>query len=137
MHKSKKAVATFANSKSEMTSSKQRTTTNIISVIDEKQSHVECFNSQVQMINRFIQISSQKGPEKAYSPEIGFSSTLNLLDVQIQKEILKYGKLFRFGPEFFEKIRNKDLQISYLKSKEFQYTLKQKINVFVNTMMVK
>jgi len=60
-----------------------------------------------------------KRPKKAYSPEIGFSSTLNLLDGQIQKEILKYGKLFRFGPEFFEKIRNKDLQISYLKSKEF------------------
>ena len=119
MHKSKKGIAAFANSKSEMTSLKQRTT-NIISVIDEKHSDVECFNSQVQMINRFIQISSQKGPEKAYSPEIGFSSTLNLLDVQIQKEILKYGKLFRFGPEFFEKIRNKDLQISYLKSKEFQ-----------------
>jgi len=137
MHKSKKGIAAFinypiikstthnTNSKSEMTSLKQRTaklsipSTNIISVIDEKQSHVECFNSQVQMINRFIQISSQKGPEKAYSPEIGFSSTLNLLDGQIQKEILKYGKLFRFGPEFFEKIRNKDLQISYLKSKEF------------------
>jgi peptide subunit release factor RF-3 len=96
----------------------------IISVIDEKYSHVECFNSQIQMINRFIQISSQKGPEKAYSPEIGFSSTLNLLDVQIQKEILKYGKLFRFGPEFFEKIRNKDLQIAYLKSKEFQHAFK-------------
>ena len=136
MHKSKKGIAAFANSKSEMTSLKQRTT-NIISVIDEKHSDVEYFNSQVQMINRFIQISSQKGPEKAYSPEIGFSSTLNLLDVQIQKEILKYGKLFRFGPEFFEKIRNKDLQISYLKSKEFQYVLKQKVNVFVNTIMVK
>jgi hypothetical protein len=89
------------------------------------------------MINRFIQISSQKGPEKAYSPEIGFSSTLNLLDAQIQKEILKYGKLFRFGPEFFEKIRNKDLQISYLKSKEFQHVLKQKVNVFINNMMIK
>ena len=56
---------------------------------------------------------------------------------KIQKEILKYGKLFRFGPEFFEKIRNKDIQISYLKSKEFQHILKQKVNVFVNNMMIK
>jgi len=137
MHRSKKGIAPFANSKSELTSRKQRTATNIISVIDEKHSDIECFNSQVQMINRFIQISSQKGPDKAYSPEIGFSSTLNLLDAQIQKEILKYGKLFRFGPEFFEKIRNKDIQISYLKSKEFQYVLKQKVNVFVNNMMIR